>query len=186
MSPARARPTPEELEAAVSKSVPDVIGPDLDVLFCGINPSLWSGAVGHHFARPGNRFWKALDQAGFTPTLLDPSEENRLLEFSVGVTNIVNKATRAATDLQPEQLRAGTLRLEANARQWHPRVVALLGIGAYRTAFRRPRAELGLQPEHLGPSRLWVLANPSGLQARYQLADIVEQLTELRSFVAAL
>jgi TDG/mug DNA glycosylase family protein len=177
------RPTREDLEAAEGRSVPDVIARDLDVLFCGVNPGLWSAAVKHHFARPGNRFWKALHLSGFTPTLVGPDSERHLLDYHLGITNIVDRATRSAIELPKSDLREGANRLEAKVTRWGPRCVAVLGMLAYRTAFARPMATLGLQPELIGRSNLWLLANPSGAQARYQLADVVEQLQELRSFI---
>jgi double-stranded uracil-DNA glycosylase len=178
------RPTRDDLEAAEGRSIPDVIARDLDVLFCGVNPGLWSAAVQHHFARPGNRFWKALHLSGFTPTLVGPDNERDLLNYHLGITNIVDRATRAAIELPKSDLQEGAKRLEAKVLRWRPRCVAVLGMGAYRTAFGRSKAALGLQPELIGRSNLWLLANPSGAQARYQLSDVVEQLRELRSFVA--
>lgn len=163
--------------------MPDVIARDLDVLFCGVNPGLWSAAVRHHFARPGNRFWKALHMSGFTPTLVGPDNERDLLNYHLGITNIVDRATRAAVELPRSDLQEGARQLEAKVLRWRPRCVAVLGMGAYRAAFGRPTATLGLQPEMIGRSNLWLLANPSGAQARYQLADVVEQLRELRSFI---
>jgi TDG/mug DNA glycosylase family protein len=170
--------------------VPDVIARDLDVLFCGVNPGLWTAAVGHHFARPGNRFWKALHLAGFTDRLLSPDEERDLLKVGLGITNIVDEASRAAGELTRTQLRQGAESLTRKVERWRPHVLAVLGMSAYRSAFDRPDAKLGLQPERIGkrphPTHLWLLANPSGLQARYQLGDIVEQLKALRGFVATL
>jgi TDG/mug DNA glycosylase family protein len=180
------KPTRDELEAALGKSVPDIISEDLDVLFCGVNPGLWSAAVQHHFARPGNRFWKALHLSGFTEALIRPDDERQLLEHRLGITNIVDRATRSAIELGKPELQEGALHLEAKARRWRPRCVAVLGVGAYRTAFRKPRATLGLQPEMLASAHVWLLANPSGAQARYQLGDVVGQLQELRGFVDGL
>lgn len=179
-TPVDARPGPAELEAASGRGVPDVIARKLGVLFCGINPGLWSAAVGHHFARPGNRFWKVLHLSGFTDRLLDPSEERSLLEAGVGITNIVERSSRAANDLSRQELRAGAVALEAKVRRWQPAFVAVLGIGAYRAAFGKPKAVLGRQPDRLGSSTVWVLANPSGAQAAYQLPALVEQFSELR------
>jgi double-stranded uracil-DNA glycosylase len=159
-----------------------VIGPGLQVLFCGINPSLASAAAGHHFARPGNRFWPALHRAGLTGRQLAPAEDASLLERGLGLTNLVARPTRAAAELSAEELRAGAAELEAKVARHRPAKVAFLGVLAYRRAFGRPRAGLGPQPEPLGLSQLWVLPNPSGLQARYQLADIVDAL---RAVVAA-
>ncbi|MGH9023393.1 MAG: G/U mismatch-specific DNA glycosylase [Acidimicrobiia bacterium] len=174
------RPSKEDLAAAVGNSIPDVVAPALKVLFCGINPGLWSGAVGHHFARPGNRFWKVLEAAGLTDRLLSPFEDEKLISFGLGVTNLVARATRSAEDLTDEELRLGVERMERESARFAPRFVAFLGIGAYRTAFQRQRATVGEQPECLGGSRLWLLPNPSGLQARYQLPELAEAFGALR------
>lgn len=175
------RPSREEIRAAYGRTVPDVIAPGLKVLFCGINPGLYSGAVGHHFARPGNRFWKALYLAGLTPRLLSPFEERELLAWGYGITNLVARATAVASELEPAELVAGVSTLQAKAEQFRPLCVAVLGLGAYRTAFGRPRAGIGLQEEMLGPSRLWVLPNPSGLNGHYQLQNLAELFGELRA-----
>jgi double-stranded uracil-DNA glycosylase len=175
-----ARPSPADLAAAAGRQVPDVLAPGLRVLFCGINPGLWSAAVGHHFARPGNRFWKALHHGGFTPRLLAPEEEGELLRVGLGVTNLVERATAGAAELGPEELRVGAERLAAKAADAGPEVVAVLGVGAYRTALARPRAGVGPQPERIGGAAAWLLPNPSGLNAHYQLADLGEAFAELR------
>ena len=174
------RPARADLEAAVGKSIKDVVAPDLDVLFCGINPGLYTAATGHHFARPGNRFWPALFAAGFTPRLLHPSEQRELLALGYGVTNFVNRATVAADELDPSELRAGARRLERTVRRYKPRIVAFVGIGAYRVAFDRPRATLGPQEETLAGARLWVLPNTSGLNANHRPADFAKAFLELR------
>jgi TDG/mug DNA glycosylase family protein len=145
----------------------------LCVLFCGINPSLISAARGHHFARPGNRFWPTLHEAGFTDRRLAPAEQGSLLAHGIGLTNLVARATASAAELPPDELRAGQRRLEAKVRRLAPGVVAVLGIEAYRRGFARPRAALGRQPERLAGAALWVLPNPSGLNAHYSLADLV-------------
>jgi double-stranded uracil-DNA glycosylase len=163
--------------------VPDLIQPALRVLFCGINPGLYSGATGHHFARPGNRFWPALHLAGFTPRLLGPWEEHLLLEWGLGITNLVARATGSASELTREELRAGRLQLEEKVRRFTPRWLVVVGIGAYRTAFDLPRAGLRLQTEHIEGSRLWVLPNPSGLNANHQLPDLVREFRYLRRAV---
>ncbi len=150
------------------------------MLFCGINPGLYSGATGHHFARPGNRFWRALHLAGFTPRQLEPWEEHLLLDWGVGITNLVARATASADELSRQELRDGRKRLERKVRRYVPTWVAIVGIGAYRTAFDRPRAAAGLQPESIGKSRLWVLPNPSGLNANHQIADLVKAFQALR------
>lgn len=161
------------MAAAAGRTVPDVIAPDLRVLFCGINPGLYSGAVGHHFARPGNRFWKVLAGAGLTGRVLDPHEEAELLAAGIGITNLVARATAAAAELSADELRAGARALAAKAARWRPAWVAFVGLGAYRTAFGRPRATVGPQPEALGRARVWLLPNPSGLQAHYQLPELI-------------
>jgi len=173
------RPTREALEYADGRTIADVLAPDLGVLFVGINPGRYSGAVGHHFARPGNRFWKALHLGGFTDHVWTPSRDRELPSIGVGVTNLVARTTRAASDLTIEELRAGAERLTRIARRDRPRYVAILGIGAYRTAFATPGAALGPQPDDLGPSSLWVLPNPSGLNAHHQLDDLGRRFREL-------
>lgn len=174
------RPTRAEMLSAVDRTVPDVVAPGLRVLFCGINPGLYTAVTGHHFARPGNRFWKALHLAGFTDRLLDPSEERLLLESGCGITNVVERATAAAADLTDQELRAGGARLDERVLRYRPRWLAVLGIGAYRTAFRRRAAALGRQPERIGDTRIWVLPNPSGLNARYRIEDFGALFRELR------
>jgi TDG/mug DNA glycosylase family protein len=173
------RPTRAELEAAVNRRVPDLIAPNLRVLFCGINPGLYSAATGHHFARPGNRFWPALHASGFTSRQLKPWEEELLLQERIGITNLVARATRAAGELTPEELRAGRAKLLRKVRRFGPRAVAVVGIGAYRQAFEQPRATLGRQPEGMDGAELWVLPNPSGLNANHQLADLAKLFREL-------
>lgn len=175
-----ARPTAEELLAAVGRTVPDVIAPGLCVLFCGINPGLYSAATGHHFARPGNRFWPVLHAAGFTDRRLDPTEERELLAMGYGITNIVARATAAAAELTPHELMVGMRTLAAKVRRYRPRVLAVLGLSAYRTAFGRPRAAVGRQAEPLGETVVWVLPNPSGLNANYRPADLARLYRELR------
>jgi double-stranded uracil-DNA glycosylase len=179
-APVIRRPSRSEVAASVGRRVPDLIEPNLEVLFCGINPGLYSGATGHHFARPGNRFWPALHRSGFTPTLLSPWEEQSLLKLGIGITNLVARATAAASDLTDAELRAGRRRLERKVRRYTPRWVAVVGIGAYRTAFDRPRAVIGPQPERLDRSQLWVLPNPSGLNANHQIAELTQAFEALR------
>jgi len=174
------KPSRADLLAAQNKTVRDVIASGLRVLFCGINPGLYSGATGHHFARPGNRFWPALHQAGFTPRLLHPSEERQLLAYGCGITNLVARATASADELAPEELVAGQRRLKAKVRGYQPQVVAVLGISAYRTAFAQKAVTLGRQPDPLANAVVWVLPNPSGLNAHYQLADLAEHFRALR------
>lgn len=175
------RPTPEQLEAAYGKSVPDVIAPGLHVLFCGINPGLYTAAIGHHFGRPGNRFWTALHRAGFTDRVLSPFEERALLDLGLGITNVVNQATRVAEELSTDDLREGGRRLERTVRRYKPRILAVLGLGAYRIAFERPRAVIGEQPDAIGDTRIWVLPNPSGRTASYQLDAIADLLLQVRA-----
>ena len=175
-----ARPSPEDLRRATDRTIPDLVGPGLRVLFCGINPGLWSGATGLHFARPGNRFWKVLHGAGFVDRVLDPAEQRFLPSLGIGITNLVARTTAAAGELSAEELRAGAVTLERRVRRLRPGAVAVVGMQAYRTAFRRPRAGMGRQEEELAGAALWVLPNPSGLQARYQLAEMVEAYGALR------
>ncbi|MGK3987564.1 G/U mismatch-specific DNA glycosylase [Sorangium sp. So ce291] len=179
------RPTKEELLAAAGKTVPDVIAPDLRVLFCGINPGLYTAAVGHNFARPGNRFWPALHAGGFTDRVLSPSEERDLLKLGYGITNVVERATASADELSPEELAAGGVRLAAKVRRYRPRFLAVLGIGAYRSAFGRPQAAPGPQPETIDATRIWVLPNPSGLNASYQPEKLAAMFRALREAVAS-
>jgi double-stranded uracil-DNA glycosylase len=177
------RPTREQLLAAEGKTVPDVISPGLQVLFCGINPGLYSGAVGHHFARPGNRFWRVIHGAGFTSRLLSPFEEKLLLDNGCGITNLVERATARAADLSPEELSEGAERLKNKAIRYRPAVVAVLGIGAYRRAFGLRSVDAGEQPLSIGPSKAWLLPNPSGLNAHYQVDEMVRIYAELRNWV---
>ena len=179
----RVNPSKADLEAARGRTIPDVLGPDLDVVFVGINPGLWSGAVGHHFARPGNRFWKALYASGFTDRLLSPFEDASLLDANLGVTNLVARTTGRADELSADEIRRGARELAERLAPLRPRFVAVLGIGAYRTGFGRPHAALGSQAEDLRGSRVWVLPNPSGLNAQYQLADLTERFRALREAV---
>jgi len=154
------------------------------VLFCGINPGLYSAATGHHFARPGNRFWPALHAAGFTPRLLHPSEQRLLLKGGCGVTNLVNRATATADELAPVEFVSGRRRLAAKLRRYRPASVVFLGLGAYRHAFGRPRVAIGRQPETFEGAEIWVLPNPSGLNANYQLAALVKLFRALRKSTA--
>ncbi|HET7481565.1 MAG TPA: G/U mismatch-specific DNA glycosylase [Actinomycetota bacterium] len=163
------RPTKAELEAARNKRVRDVIAEDLDVLFCGINPGLYTAAIGHHFGRPGNRFWPALHLSGFTPRLFTPYEEHELLDLGLGITNLVARTTPGESELSKEELKKGAATLRRKVARYHPRFLAVLGVGAYRTGFGRPKAQIGPQEETLGATGLWVLPNPSGLNAHYQL-----------------
>ena len=180
VSPQPFKPTKQQLVEAAGKTVPDVIGPDLRVLFCGINPGLYTAAVGHHFARPGNRFWPALCRSGFTERLLSPFEERELLSLGLGITNVVARATTSASELTREDLVEGGRALKAKVRRYRPRIIAILGVGAYRQAFAQPKAVIGEQTERIVSARVWVLPNPSGLNANYQLPDLVKLFRELR------
>lgn len=173
------RPSKAQLVAAIDQTVPDVIAHELRVLFVGINPGLYSAAIGHHFGRPGNRFWPALHAGGFTPRLFSPFEEIRLLEYGYGIVNMVDRATATAGELSIAELNAGRQRLERKVRRYRPSFVAPLGITSYRIAFSRPRAVVGLQAETIGDAAIWLLPNPSGLNAHHQpaaLADMFRQL----------
>jgi len=167
------------LAAAIHLTVPDIVASGLRVLFCGINPGLYTAAIGHHFGRPGNRFWPALHGAGFTPRLFAPWDERALLTLGFGITNMVERTTATAAELMPEEYVAGGERLRDLVARYQPGVIAFLGIGAYRAAFGRPKAGLGLQAERIGATALWVLPSPSGLNANHQLADLVHLLREL-------
>ena len=160
----------------------DLAGPDLRVLFCGINPGTLSGELGLHFARPGNRFWKLLCAGGFTGSVLLPAEQHILPDLGIGITNLVGRVTATASELSAAELREGATQLESKVGVLQPRCVAVLGLQAYRMAFRRPRAVIGRQPELLGSAPLWLLPNPSGLQAQYQLPEMSEMFRSL--FVA--
>jgi TDG/mug DNA glycosylase family protein len=163
--------------------LPDVLAPGLDVLFCGINPSLVSAERGHHYARPGNRFWPALHGSGFTPRLFSPDEDRSLPEYGIGLTNVCDRPTRAADELTAEELRAGAAALDELAAEWRPRVVAVVGMAAWRTGFGVRDAAVGLQERTVGGRPAWVLPNPSGLNAHYQVPDLVRLFGELREWV---
>jgi TDG/mug DNA glycosylase family protein len=180
------KPTRDALIAAARRTVPDLIAPGLRVLFCGINPGLYSAYTGHHFARPGNRFWPTLFAARFTDRLLAPWEEGELLPIGYGITNVVRRASATADELTVEEIIRGGKQLRAKVRRYKPRYLAVLGVGAYRIAFERPKAKLGLQPEPISQTRVWVLPNPSGLNAHYQRADLARVFGELRKAVEVL
>lgn len=177
------RPTRADLLAASDRTVAPVVAPGLRVLFCGINPSLYTAWTGHHFARPGNRFWPALHRSGFTDRLLAPAEQHELLRLGLGVTNLVARATARADELSPAELRAGGERLVADVDTYGPRWVAVVGITAYRTAFAAPGAGLGPQERRISSARVWALPNPSGLNAHFTLAALAERFAELRAAV---
>lgn len=167
--------------AAAGRPVPDLVAPGLRVLFCGINPSLYSAVTGHHFARPGNRFWPALHRGGFTDRQLAPWEQDELLRRGCGITNVVARSTATAAELSDEELRTGGAQLVAKLRRLRPAMLAVLGIGAYRAAFGRPQAVLGPQPERVGGTPVWVLPNPSGLNAHYRIEQLAVLFAELRA-----
>jgi double-stranded uracil-DNA glycosylase len=177
------KPTRKQLEEARGRAVSDVIARNLAVLFCGINPGLYSGATGHHFARPGNRFWPLLHAACFTPTLLSPCEERRLLELGYGITNIVNRTTASAKEVSTEELKEGGQRLKERVLQFCPRFLAVLGIEAYRKAFSRPNAVIGPQVKTVGSTIVWLLPNPSGVNANYQFPDLLRIFVRLREAI---
>ena len=177
------RPTAAQLAAAYGGFIPDLIAPDLRVLFCGINPGLYSAAIGHHFGRPGNRFWPALHAGGFTPRLLTPFEERELLALGYGITNIAARGTARADELSDDELREGAILLERKVRRYGPRVVAFLGVTSYRTGFHRPSAKIGLQDERLADAAIWVLPSPSGLNAHYHFSQLAQLFQELREAI---
>lgn len=174
------KPTKAQLLAAHKKRVPDLVAKDLIVLFAGINPGLYTAAIGRHFGRPGNRFWPALYAGGFTPRLFSPFESDLLLDLKLGITNVVARATARADELTNEELRAGGKRLEAKVKRWRPTVVAFVGIGPYRIVSGIRDAHVGLQEALFGGSHAWVLPNPSGLNAHYQPAALAKLFGDLR------
>lgn len=177
------KPTKEDLRDALNRTTEDLIEENLKVLFCGINPGIWSGATGFHFARPGNRFWKALHLGGFTDRVLHPSEEHELLENGYGITSFCGRTTARADELRAEEIIEGGKLLVKKIERFKPRMLAVLGIGAYRTAFQNPKAQFGLQPEKIAGAMVWLLPNPSGLNAHYQLADLGKLFAEVRQTV---
>ena len=182
---ARAGPSRQELLRAVRNTVPDLIGYDLRVLFCGINPGLYSAWARHHFARPGNRFWPALFASGFTKALLRPEQERQLLSEKCGITNLVERPTVGSQELTREELRAGGRAFEIKTKKFRPYAVAILGVSAYRTAFDKPEAKVGMQPERLGSALAWVLPNPSGLNAHFTPPALARLFSELRLAVGS-
>jgi double-stranded uracil-DNA glycosylase len=179
------RPTAAEVAAARDRTLPDVIAPGLRVLFSGINPSLYSAATGCHFARPGNRFWPALHASGFTARQLSPSEQHSLLSSGLGITNVVARATARADELSAAELRAGGEALSLLVRRLDVQFLAVLGVTAYRTAFGTPGAVVGPQPVRFGGTQVWVLPNPSGLNASWQPPRLAAAFRELREAAAA-
>lgn len=174
------KPTKLDLQNALDRTTEDLLDHDLKILFCGINPGLYSAATGFHFARPGNRFWKVLHQAGFTDRQLDPSEEHELLGLGYGITSLVNRTTARADELTQEEFVSGGRVLTRKIKKFHPGILAVLGIGAFRSAFQRPAASVGHQAEKINDTRIWLLPNPSGLNANYQIDDLVRLFGELR------
>lgn len=179
-SPFVARPTPADLAAGADRTIPDVVAPGLSVLFSGINPGLWSAATGLHFARPGNRFWPTLHRAGFTPRRLDPSEQSGLLCQGLGITNVAARATARADELSRTELLEGGAALCEKVLRLRPAWLAVVGIGAYRTAFGHRDAVVGAQEEGVGETRVWVLPNPSGLNAHWPAPALAEEFARLR------
>jgi double-stranded uracil-DNA glycosylase len=179
------KPTKAQLLAAHKKRVPDLIDKDLIVLFAGINPGLYTAAIGRHFGRPGNRFWPALYGGGFSPRLFSPFEGALLLDLKFGITNVVQRATARADELTDDELRAGGRRLEAKVKRWRPTVVAFVGIGPYRIISGIKDARVGLQMDRFGGSHAWVLPNPSGLNAHYQPDALAQLFGDLRVWAMA-
>ncbi len=177
------KPTKRDLIEARKLTNDDLIAPGLRILFCGINSGLYSAATGYHFARPGNRFWKALHLSGLTDRQLDPSEEHELLELGYGITGFCRRATATAAELTKEEIIDGGRDLVKRVEKYQPRILAVLAMTAYRTAFRDPRARLGPQDRTIGNTRIWLLPNPSGLNANYQLPDFARLFTELKNAV---
>jgi len=178
--PPRSRPTPADLDAARDATIPDVLAGGLRVVFAGINPGLYSAATGHHFARPGNRFWPALHRSGFTPRQFRPDEQDQLLALGLGITNVAPRATARAAELSPAELREGALALQDKMARFRPQWLAVLGVTVYRTAFGYPGAIVGPQAAPLGPARVWVLPNPSGLNAHWTPAALAGEFARLR------
>lgn len=174
------RPTREDREGARDRLLPDVLAPGLRIVFCGINPGLWSAATGHHFARPGNRFWPALHASGLTPRRLEPAEQHELLALGLGLTNVVPRATARADELTAQEYVEGGRRLVAKMEELRPGWLAVLGVTAYRTAFGDRRAQVGEQPLTIGETRVWVLSNPSGINAHWSAAALADEFTSLR------
>ncbi|WP_416972968.1 G/U mismatch-specific DNA glycosylase [Streptomyces sp. 4F14] len=172
--------TQAELEAARDRLVPDVAAPGLRVLFCGINPGLMTAATGHHFARPGNRFWPVLHLSGFTPRQLKPAEQSQLLSYGLGITNVVARASARADELSAEEYREGGRILSAKVTRLKPRWLAVVGITAYRAAFDDRHARVGPQERVIGDTRVWVLPNPSGLNAHWTASTMAEEYARLR------
>jgi TDG/mug DNA glycosylase family protein len=179
MPRSRTPPNSAQIAAAAGRRLPDLIRPGLELLFCGINPSLYSAAVQQHFARPGNRFWRTLFTAGFTERVLSPSEQAGLLERGIGLTNLVARATASADELSRQEYQRGALRLQRKLERYRPRVIAFVGLGAYRIVVARPSAQVGLQPQPFAGVTAWALPNPSGLNAHYPPRELARCYAEL-------
>ena len=177
------RPTRAQQLAAIRKRVPDVVAPNLTVLFCGINPGLYSAAVGHHFAGPGNLFWPTLAATGFTPRQLTAFEESELLSLGYGITNLVTRPSASAEEVSKDELRRGARALRRKVLTLQPRFVAVLGLVAYRIGFESNKAVVGRQPEDIGSTKVWLLPNPSGLNAFHQPAILHQMFSEFREAV---
>jgi double-stranded uracil-DNA glycosylase len=173
-------PTHQQLLAARARLVPDILAPDLQVLFCGINPGLYSAATGHHFARPGNRFWPALHASGFTPRLFTPGEDSQLPSLGLGITNVVHRASASADELTGDEFVRGGEQIAKTVLQYRPEWLAVLGIGAYKQAFGVRQANIGPQDKTIGATKIWLLPNPSGLNAHYSSAQFAEAFAALR------
>lgn len=174
------KPTRAELLASAGKTIKDLVAPDLSLLFVGINPGLYTAWAGYHFARPGNRFWPALYASGLTPRLLHPSEGQFLLSLGIGITGFVRRATATAAELTDDEYRTGARRIRALVRRIRPHCVCFLGLTAYRAGFDQPKAKSGRQPEAMNGTTVWLLPNPSGLNAHFQLADYARLFREVR------
>jgi TDG/mug DNA glycosylase family protein len=176
--------TRAQLEGFRGASIPDLVGPGIRLLFVGINPGLWTAATRTPFAHPGNRFYPALVEAGILTRMpafargFDDADRAELLAAGIGISNLVNRATARADELAPQELRDGARRLAEDVARWRPRVVAIVGITAYRTAFGRPRAVIGRQPESIAGAELWVVPNPSGLNAHDTVATLARAYAE--------
>jgi TDG/mug DNA glycosylase family protein len=174
-------PGPDDRDKCLPDLLPGPADPALRVLFCGINPGMVSAATGYHFARPGNRFWPALHLSGFTPARLRPDQQYLLPSLSLGITNLVDRPTARADQLTADELTAGGERLRALTERTRPRWLAVVGVTAYRVAFAEPKAAIGPSDRRLGDTRIWVLPNPSGLNAHWTLPALAEEFRRLRT-----
>ena len=181
------KPTRDQVLSAYNSRMADVIAEGLDGLLCGINPSLYSAAVGHHFARPGNRFWPALAGGGLTPRLWSPFEDGRLPELGYGITNLCWRATARADELEPDEFVRGRRTLARKLSRWRPKCLAILGISAYRAAFGiRGKIAVGPQDRTISRVPLYILPNPSGLNAHYQLPELAAAYGEFGEWCRSL